>query len=304
MRVLVTILSVTSVLFFLTADSVRGGEYTFEYQKIVETGQPVKLELNNAKGDVSIVGGESDRIVIEAVKTVRASNREEAEEVADHIEIKVAADGGDVAIGTNYLRMINRNRSFWSKFLGTGGSESYGSVSYRISVPIRTSVTLVCVESRIELSSLEGEINIENSSGATIGEYLFGPITVLQPMGDIDLKWIEGDIRIKSTSSKITIVQVRGAIDLATNAGSVNIQTALDSPKEYFVETTSGSIDFAIPSASSAVLNIATDAGEIRTDVPLAIRSFSRKRLVGEIGGGGPKVVLSSGTGDVYVNPY
>ncbi len=290
-------------LLFATFPAVAG-EYSFDYQKIVRVSEPAEIELYMEKGDVTVVGSEDDKIIIEAVKIVRASNRDEAEEVADHIEIKVRADDSKVKIETNFLRIINRSRSFWSKFLGTGDSESYGSVNYRISVPTQTSVSIVSLESNIELSSIEGDFRVENTSGSTRAEYLFGSVEVSQSQGDIDLQWIEGDIRIKSKTSKITVRQVRGAMDLSTFAGSVHIQTELESPRDFFVETTSGSIIFSIPTSASGELNIETETGEIRSEIPIAIKSLSRRRLVGEFGQGGPRISLSSTTGDVDVSQF
>ncbi len=279
-------------------------EYNFDYQKIVDVSEPVKLKLYLIKGNVTITGGSDNRVVIEAVKRVRGSNFDEAEEVADHIEIKVKSGKDEVDIETNYLRMVNRGRSFWSKVFGTGGTDSYGAVDFNITVPTRTSVSVMCLNGDIEVSSVQGKVVLENLSGSTRGEYIFGPISLIQPTGDVDLNWIEGDIKLKSTSSKISIIQVRGAIDLATAAGTVNVQTELDSPKEYFVETTSGSITFGIPVSSSGRLKVETDGGEIRTEVPVTIESISRKRLLGKIGEGGPKISLSSGTGNVDVVLY
>ncbi len=291
-------------LFCFAAITVRAGEYTFQYQKIVEIQQPMMLDLSLVAGNVTITGNSEDRVMIDAVKTVRGSNHDEAEEVADHIEIHVSSSNNTVKIETNYLKMVNRSRSFWNKLFGSSGSDSYGMVDYHISVPSQTSVTVNSMEALIVLTSLEGDINITNSSGATRGEYLFGPITISQPVGEVDLKWIEGDIRVKSTSSRIAIQQSRGAIDVATYSGSVNIQTQLDSPKNYYVETTSGSVDFTVPTYSAGVLNIETKSGEIKSDIPVAIKSVSRRRLVGEFGGGGPTISISSTTGDVEIKQF
>jgi hypothetical protein len=284
--------------------SVGATEYTFDYQKTLDVSEPVELSLYVVKGNVVVKGGAEDQIIIEAVKTVAGSNREEAEEVADHIEIKVREDGSSVNVETNYLKMINRSSSFWSKIFGGSGSNSYGSVNFTVTVPTRTSVSIMCLDGQVELSSLEGEILVENSSGSSRGEYLFGPVTLIQETGEIELNWIEGDIKIKSASSKISIIQVRGSIDLSTSAGIVNIQTELDSPKNYYVETTSGSIVFSVPTSSSAMLDIETQSGEIRTEVPITVKSVSKKRLVGEFGSGGPTVSLSSSTGNVDVVLY
>ncbi|MFQ5453443.1 MAG: hypothetical protein ACE5D6_04575 [Candidatus Zixiibacteriota bacterium] len=292
------------LLFIITAAKSFCTEYTFDYQKIIEITEPLELNLQTVDGNITILGSDDNRIIIEAVKTIRASNREEAEEVADHIEIKVIAKDNNVNINTNYLRILSRSRSFWNKILGTGSSESFGKVDYRIWVPLKTSVSITSMKAIIKLSSIEGEVKIDNSIGSAQCEYIFGAVTISQPVGEIILQWIEGDIRVRSNSSRITIQQIRGAIDLVTLSSSVTIQTELDSPRNYFVETTSGSISFLIPTASSGILDISTETGEINTEVPVAVKSVSRNRLIGKFGEGGLSINLFSTTGDVNVNFY
>ncbi len=290
-------------LLWLAVSSTYAEEYTFSYQKTIDVEQPLVLDLGMVRGSVYISGSEDDRLVIDAVKRVRATDRDEAEEVADHIEIKVAVSPKEVTINTNYLKMLKRSPSFWQKVLG-GGSDSYGSVDYTISLPLKSSVRIQSTAANIELSSIEGEIQVDNTAGRTHGEFLFGPVTVCQPQGEIDLQWVEGDIRIKSSSGRVIITQSRGAIDLSTITGDVKIQTELDSPRDYFVETSSGSITFVIPETSSGVLDIETQSGDVKSEMPISIKSVSRNRLVGEFGRGGPKITLSSSSGDVTVALY
>jgi len=297
------ILSVLLMIVLFTAPPVASKEFTFDYQKIVEVDQPVTLDLRLGRGKVSVTGTSDNRLIIEAVKRVRASNSSEAEEVADHIEIKVRHDGDAVSVETNYLRMMSRGKSFWQKILGSG-SDWYGDVEYQITVPSRTNLKLSCLSAGITISSVEGQIDIENESGSISGEYLFGPITISQPDGDIDLQWIEGDVRINATSGKIAVNQVRGATDIATHTGEVYVRTELDSPRDSYVKTTSGQIHFLIPSSASGELSVETAGGEIETEVPIAIKSFTRSQLIGEFGNGGPKIHLSSASGSVVVAQY
>lgn len=294
---------ITAVLLFSVV-SLHAAEYTFENQKIIDISEPLSINLNMFKGKVTVIGNQSDKVIIEAKKIIRASNREEAEEVADHIEVKVTPDGNHIEIATNYLKMINRSKSFWNKFLGTSGAEAYGAVDYFISVPSQTSISIAGMETNIDISSLEGEIQIKNSTGSFHAEYIYGAVTVSQPIGNIALDWIEGDIRIKSNSSKIKIKQVKGAIDLATFSGEVHIETELDSPKDYFIETTSGKVIFSVPTLAAGELKVETETGKIATEVPVIIKSVSRKKLVGTFGDGGPTIHIVSTTGDVDVNQF
>jgi len=287
----------------LVETSVYSKDYTFDYQKIIELDQRVNLNLTVPRGNITITGSEDDRLIIEAVKRIRAGSTDEAQDVADHIEIKVRHKGQDVIIETNYLRFHGRERKFWQKLLGAG-SDTYGAVDYTIAVPISVNIAINGVATNVNLSSIEGEIEIDNQEGTITGEFLFGPVTVRQPAGKISLQWIEGDIRVKTATGRIDINQVRGALDVTSLTGDVYIRTELDSPRDYFVHSSSGNIRFSIPEMSSGQLHIESDAGDIQTDVPISIESVSNYKVVGEFGRGGPSINISSSTGDVYVALY
>ena len=103
-------------------------------------------------------------------------------------------------------------------------------------------------------SKIIKEFEINNENGNTKGEFIFGDVTIKQPTGKIDLQWIEGDIRLKSLSAVIDVNQVRGALDITSQTGDVYIRTELDSPRNYFVKTNSGSVKFKIPEMSPILL--------------------------------------------------
>jgi DUF4097 and DUF4098 domain-containing protein YvlB len=297
-------------------------DFWFDFQRIVETGPDAELELHYIDGDLEIIGTDEDRIVIDARKRVEAVGMDDAQWVADHIEIKVEEHENRVDVATNYLRMRDRDASFWSKLLGKGGSDPFGEVNWVIHVPIGCKITVVNTSGRMNihnirgdlnirtssseltLNSIEGEMEIENSYGKTTGELLFGPVTVRQAQGKIDLEFVEGDIRIKSSSADITVRQDRGAIDLTTSAGNVDIQTALDSSRDFFVSTESGNINLTIPETSSGDIRIESETGDIHTDIPIAIKSMTRKQVEGTFGLGGVNVHLTSISGDVTVAQF
>lgn len=288
------------VIFLLISTNSFAKEYTFDFQRIYNEIQPDRLELIIPRGKVIIVGSEDDRVVIDAVKHIRAGDADEAQDVADHIEIKASEDGSLVRIETNYLRYHGRGVKFWQKLLG-GGSDTYGVVNYTIAVPTDINLYINGIAADIELSSIQGEVEIENENGNTLSEFIFGNITIKQPTGKVDLQWIEGDIRIKTASAKIDVNQVRGALDITSQTGDVFVRTELDSSRDYFVKTNSGSVNFSIPEMSSGKLNIETVAGDINTEIPISIESVSNYKIVGEFGRGGPEINISSSTGDVSV---
>lgn len=309
-----------ALLLLVSAGSAK--EYSFQYQRIIEIEKTAEFSLALVNGDVEIVGGEDNRLIIDAVKRVHAVSMDEAAIVADHIEIRVDQSGDKIDVSTNYLRMMNRSPSFWEKVLGVGGSESYGEVDYRITVPIGVDIAVVnttgdfivqnvfgdiALQSSaadISLNAVEGNIEIDNNSGETRGDLLFGSILVRQAMGTVDLKWVEGDIRLKTKSADVFIHQERGSLDVTGGSGKIKIKTNLDSGRDYFVQSVSGDIEFLVPEIASGRLEITSEMGDIKTEVPVAIDSYSRQGLIGQFGRGGVNISLQSGSGDVNVAQF
>ena len=158
--------------------------------------------------------------------------------------------------------------------------------------------------SDISFYSLNGDIEIRNSSGRTTGEYLIGDLSMSQTTGNIALKHIEGDVRIKSTSGKIELLQDFGALDIASESGDITVKTELNSEKDYFIETVSGSIRFDIPEASGGKVKLEAGSGDIDTKIPISIDSFSRTRIAGSFGRGGPRISLTTMSGDIIFSKF
>lgn len=313
---------VPAALAALAPIASEAEEFEFDFQKVLPAGPETRLELSFAGGDLTLTSGEQDRIVIEATKRVKGVTRQEAEEIADHIEIKVRQDGNELTVATNYLFMRERSESFWQKALGLGGTDSFGRVDWNVQVPdgcgiaihnsngkitvghVRSDLEIRSSAAEIQLTGIEGRVNVESTSGSTVGELLFGPVTVRQAQGMIDLQFVEGDIRIKSSSADINVLQDMGSLDLTTSTGNVTLQTNLDSSKDYFVETESGNISLSIPETSSGNIRIESQTGDIKTEVPIAIKSMSRKQVEGVFGFGGVTVNLVSISGDVTVAQF
>ncbi len=202
---------------------------------------------------------------------------------------------GDVTIATSNGPVTVDNVTGNVSITGSG----------KISVQqVNGGTTIKSTGSDISLASIEGPVEIGNAIGLTDGQLLFGPVTVKQESGKINLQFVEGDIRIKSSAAGITIKQEKGSLDIATYTGSIDIQTALQSDKDYFIATASGDIKLMIPQESSGRLQITSQAGDIKSDVPVMVDAMSKRELVGSFGSGGVKITLSSTTGDVTVAEF
>ena len=291
------------VLFMVTALPAESEEFTFNFQKLIDIQKPVLIDLEMVRGAIMVTGTDDNLITIDAIKMVRASSRREAEEIAAHIEIKIREGKDKVRIQTNYLNLINRSPSFWNKLIG-GGDKVISEVLYKISLPFNCGLRIKALDADIELTNVESNIYIEKSTGLTKAEFILGSLEIHQPLGEIDLQWIEGDIKIDSKSSKIFIRQTRGAIELSTYNGNVDIQTEFESSNDYIVETSSGNVIFSVPISAAGELHIETITGEFSSEIPVEVISLARNRMVGIFGGGGTKVKIISASGKVVLAQF
>ena len=326
------------ILFWLSFSSVAG-EAWFEFEKSFEVHSPVELDLSMTAGDVYITQGNGNRLIIEGVKRVWGRDFEDAKRVADLIDIDIQHGGNQFVITTNYLPLNPDDKSLLGdKF--ENGAAHYGNVDYRITAPAFANIVIHAKAARIELTTIDGDIsienghgrievesvfgslkikqtsgdiqlaniegaiNIENNSGGTLGEFLIGDINLNQDKGEVDLKWVEGDIRLKSLSAAINIRQLRGAIDLENNDGNVTIQTELNSPRGSFVKTGSGTIRFSVPEKSAGSLKIETKSGIISTEMPISVEAMTKNQLMGVFGRGGTQIELRSNSGDVTLAEF
>jgi hypothetical protein len=352
------LIPMVSALLLGISPAVAADVHRFDFQKVITPGTPLELTVNNPHGKVVVTATEADELTIAAVKSITAETKEEAEFIADHIQISVSETEGHVIIEPRFQKTEDRPLTFWQKLFGRGEEPSLGSVDFTISLPpngnldissadgdvdvtglrgnVRVSgqagnVTVRSILGNLDLSmtsgtisvqdiegktgikaistdikfySLTGDLDLRNSSGQVTGEYLNGDLTMVQVNGGVELKHIEGDVRIKTTSADVTLVQEFGALAVETESGDITITTELNSPKDFAIETVSGSIEFNVPEASGGEVQLEAGSGEIDTRIPIVIESFSRNRISGKFGDGGPKIILATVSGAITLAEF
>jgi DUF4097 and DUF4098 domain-containing protein YvlB len=313
--------AILSIAVFLATD-LAAKTYSFAYTDTIAVSGRVQLQLNLLAGNVFITGSQDSYVVIEATKHVHSVSMDDASLAADRIVLDVARNDDRISIKTSVRPRDGNPKDVWEKVIGADRSDQIDRVDLVIAVPMETSievtnttgqvgiqnilgdVTVNSTGSDVGLNAIEGTIEVETGGLMTSGELLFGPVTVRQAQGEIGLRYVSGDIRLKSVSANITILQEAGSIELACGSGKVDIRTALEGDSDFLVETESGDIRFSVPPTASGEMKIGSQLGEIRTDIPISVSSYSSRGISGTFGRGGVKITLLSGTGDVTVAQF
>ena len=141
-------------------------------------------------------------------------------------------------------------------------------------IHLHTSVT------DLEVASLTGDLSL-NSEDLRVTEAR-GQVRVVSRSKDIDLSQIYGDTYVENRDGRITVEPAAGA---------------------YSVEARNrkGDVEVTLPLNVSATVNGSTHNGEIVTDFGLAVSGEEDKKVMGKIGSGAAKIVLSAENGDINI---
>lgn len=114
---------------------------------------------------------------------------------------------------------------------------------------------------------------------------------------------VTGRQTLHSFSGRLEVVDAPAHLRAKTFSGPVDLQFApVASEPEVDVHTFSGAIDVRLADGARAKLAFTTFSGDLTSDLPITLHQQSRRRLVGDIGGGGGnQVALQTFSGDVKV---
>ncbi len=220
--------------------------------------------------------------------------------VPSEVDIEVSSTSGSVVIvdqtgeieisvtsGDTRIRNLIGDITITSTSGNIDIAEVYGNVEVR------------STSSDALIENVTGNLSFRSTSGRTEVYGLAGNVDLRKTSGDSGLFNVLGNIEISTTSGKIELEQEEGALRISSQSSDVEITTTMLNGDKYVAETISGSIDFKIPVGVDSRIDLETVSGTINTNLPLTVRSFSDQRLSGELGAGGPRIELSSISGDI-----
>jgi len=151
-------------------------EATVEGEYAVKSVKPgTLLEIQNQVGSVAITGTSQSDCTIKTVITARAKTKEQAEEMARKVQIRVTPTGDVVRIGADIPEDLRHDD-------GEGIQ-----VSFELTVPEQVRVQVAQQVGDIRLSSLGGDVEAKTNVGAIRASALKGDAALRTQVGDIDL---------------------------------------------------------------------------------------------------------------------
>jgi hypothetical protein len=119
---------------------------------------------------------------------------------------------------------------------------------------------------------------------------------------------VDGQHRVHTFSGTAQLIDVTGPVKAQTFSGNIEFQlTGSAGRPDLDLHTFSGDIDVRIPGSVHADVDFNSFSGDLRSDVPLMLKTKSRRSLRGEINGPGTdsggrsNIILKTFSGDVHI---
>ena len=200
------------------------------YERTIERQAPLAngltLVAKTSYGSVTVVGADVTDCSVVAEICGRAPGKEEAQELAEQVEIELEMVGDTLMVEANKPE-TKRNRSI--------------SISYTITVPRRTHLECESSYGSIRTSDINGNVHGKTSSGSIAAENIEGSVDLQTSYGSVTCRHISGDsILAKSGTGSITAEDIKGQVQLDTSYGRITCRDT--SEGDIRLKSSSGTI--------------------------------------------------------------
>jgi Putative adhesin len=305
----------------LVAGCDVGPTVTGNFDRTFSVTAPIRLELANASGDVTITGSADNTVHVHAdVKSSGmgfGSTQERLNEIVSNPPI--AQKGDTIRIGKDVRGMRNV------------------SIAYVIEVPHDTEVSTAVASGSQTIRNVRGPVKVDSASGSIRVDHVDRMTSLVTMSGSIDatnlgdgirassasgsvtVSDIKGDVRINSLSGSTQVFKPGGRVEADTASGSVEVQGALSDVKAHAasgtvdvrgnpasnsywdLKTISGVVQLGIPIDANFHLSAEAVSGNIRADVPIIIEEQGKHSLRARVGNGGARVEVHTVSGEIRV---
>lgn len=242
-------------------------EKTEEFRETYEVPRGIRMQVQNANGEIKISHWDEDHVEVYAKKK---TNHGEAELAKVKIEVTI---DDQMEIRTKYLEKNVRV-----------------SVKYDIKVPDG-----VIVE---EVKTSNGEIEISGTRG---------DVRLMTSNGEIYVSDVMGSVSAQTSNGEIEIKRATAVLEANTSNGEIAVEIYDVPEGGTDISSSNGSIDVYIVDDLNADLRAATSIGKVQIrDVELRSRftavSQASTLLTGEIGDGGRSINVSTSNGEIELH--
>lgn len=251
----------------LTGSSTE--QYTEDQTQTLDATDIQLLIAQTTNGNITTTGTTESTVRAQIQKTVRASSPSEAKSYAEQVEIFIVREDNTIRIYKDHPKFPKHVQV---------------DITYNIQYPQK---------SDIDLTTLNGNFDIQNAEGSVRAKTTNGDISFDGNANDLTLRTRNGNILA-------SVAHLRDVAQVITTNGGINLKI-LAGTAPVSATTTNGSVDVTLPSTFSGKLEASTVNGLAQSAFDIPRPEGSRlNRLFGTLGtGDDTTVILRSVNGNI-----
>lgn len=158
----------------------------------------------------------------------------------------------------------------------------------------------------MQLRDIQGDIHLQTGSGDVRAQGISGGLDAGAGSGDIRIEANgPGNVRVHTGSGNIELRGINGTLRAEAGSGDITVDGAQTGI--WDVRTGSGNVDLRLPANAAFNLQAATSSGDLVVNQPVTITvqgnvESSRHRIEGKVRGGGPLLMVHTGSGDLHID--
>jgi DUF4097 and DUF4098 domain-containing protein YvlB len=200
---------------------ITGNNFTFEEHEEAPVPSDSNLEIINLYGNVEVRPSDSDRVVLDVNKTIRASNKDEAEQLSKDFTFSIRNTGSAYRIASNRDDGLELGRGRDSMHVLIP-RQRYKS-SLVVQVPRRSILRVDNRNGRVKIQDLAGNQQVFNRYGQVDVRNISGGVQVENRNGSVTVQDVSESVKINNRYSVTAVKNIGGNVELDTRNGSVDV---------------------------------------------------------------------------------
>ena len=314
------------LVFFSTilvlAGCQSGPSVSGAFDRNYNVTDPIRLELNNASGDVDITGSADGKVHVRG--EVRASGfgfdnpRKRLDDTLANPPVEQKGD--TIRIGKDMSRMRHISIAYTIQVPhNTEVSTNVASGAQTI-LNVTGPVSVRAASGSIRLEKIERDAELTTASGTITASNVGNDLRISTTSGNVNISNVKGDVRAHVVSGVIRITNPGARVDTSNTSGEVEIQGASNDVKAHAIsglvsvqgnpssgsywdlKTVSGGVQLRVPATANFHFSAEAATGEVRTDVPIVVEEQGKHSLRAHMGNGGGRVEVHTVSGEIRVS--
>lgn len=263
-------------------------------------------------GNIEITTGEVSEVRIDAKQTFQTDSDKEADAILADLTFRLEQQGNDVVAESRYEKKATGWFRNWPPV----------TVSYTVTLPREFHADVKTSGGNIQIGNLKGNVKARTSGGNLTFAKIDGELDAHTSGGNIRLEEGTAQAQLHTSGGNIIVERAGGPTSVSTSGGDIvlrsvaqlvsartsggNVRATITGPIKQDTElsTSGGEVVVNLPKNVGFMLEARTSGGEVDAaglTITIEKGGAGKRRLVGAVNGGGPRLKLLTSGGDIKI---